>query len=58
MPQFNTRAMYFSLQQNLLWTVGLDSHHISEIGASTLTLPDFEDAASLKNALANAQPHV
>jgi predicted metal-dependent phosphoesterase TrpH len=56
--RFNTKAQEFALQHHLLGTVGSDSHHISEIGTATLTLPDFNDAASLKTALAVAQPHL
>ena len=57
-PRFNTLAKEFAEQYHLLGTVGSDSHHISEIGTATLSLPDFNDADSLKNALAQAQPHL
>jgi hypothetical protein len=57
-PRFNTQAQEFALQHHLLGTVGSDSHHISEIGTATLSLPDFIDAAGLKTALAVAQPHL
>ena len=57
-PSYNTRAREFALQYHLLGTVGSDSHHKREIGTATLTLPDFKDATSLKNALAQSQPDV
>lgn len=55
---FNTQAKEFALQHHLLGTVGSDSHHSSEIGTATLSLPEFSDAASLITALALAQPHL
>jgi len=58
LPQFNTRARVFSQHSKLLGTVGSDAHSIGEVGKATLTLPDFDDAPSLKHALALAQPHV
>jgi predicted metal-dependent phosphoesterase TrpH len=58
LPRFNTRARVFSQLHKLLGTVGSDVHSIGEVGKATLTLPDFEDAPSLKFALTLAQPHV
>jgi len=58
LPRFNNRAKNFAQQNNLLGTVGSDSHYIGEIGTATLTLPDFNDATSLINALTLAQPQV
>jgi predicted metal-dependent phosphoesterase TrpH len=58
LPQFNSRARVFSQRNKLLGTVGSDAHSIVEVGKATLTLPDFIDAASLKQALPRAQPHV
>jgi hypothetical protein len=55
-PRFNTQAKKFAMQHQLLGTVGSDSHHISEIGTATLSLPNFNDAASLMEALPVAQP--
>jgi len=56
--RFNKLAQEFARQHYLLGTVGSDSHHTSEIGTATLTLPDFYDAISLKDALAQSQPDV
>jgi predicted metal-dependent phosphoesterase TrpH len=53
----NTLAFNFSLKYHLMGTVGSDSHSLGEVGRSTLTLPDFHDAASLKSALMLAEPH-
>jgi predicted metal-dependent phosphoesterase TrpH len=58
LPQYNNNAKKFANEYNLLGTVGSDSHSTSELGTATLTLPDFDDPASLKNALAIAQPHL
>ncbi len=58
LPQFNTRAREFSQRYKLLGTVGSDVHSIVEVGKATLTLPDFDEAPSLKHALTMAQPHV
>ena len=55
LPQFNTRAKIFAQQQNILATVGSDAHSLSELGTATLTLPDFNDAASLTKALSSAK---
>jgi predicted metal-dependent phosphoesterase TrpH len=54
----NTQASEFAIQHNLLATVGSDSHTLGEIGRSTLTLPDFVDAMSLKAALKTAQRNI
>ena len=56
--RFNTRAKNFAQEHALLGTVGSDSHYAGEVGSATLSLPDFNDAASLKDALATAQPHL
>jgi hypothetical protein len=57
-PKSNALAFDFSLQYHLPGTVGSDSHSLREVGTSTLTLPDFHDAATLKSALMLAEPHV
>jgi predicted metal-dependent phosphoesterase TrpH len=57
-PQFNSLARDFSQQYQLLGTVGSDAHSIGEVGIATLSLPDFYDAATLRYALTQAQPHV
>ena len=55
LPQFNTRAKVFAQQHNLPGTVGSDAHSLSELGTATLTLPNFNDAASLTKALSSAK---
>jgi predicted metal-dependent phosphoesterase TrpH len=57
MPQDNLKAIVFAQQHHLLGTVGSDAHSLGEVGAATLTLPDFYDAASLKSAISLAEPH-
>jgi len=56
--RFNTQAKNFAQEHALLGTVGSDSHYAGEVGSATLSLPDFNDAASLKAALLVAQPHL
>ncbi len=53
----NSLAFSFSLKYHLSGTVGSDAHSLREVGMSTLTLPDFHNAASLKSALMRAEPH-
>ncbi len=57
-PQANHQAKNFAEKHQLPTTVGSDAHSLIEIGAATLTLPDFADTASLKQALEIAQAHV
>jgi len=57
LPQYNMKAIIYAQQNHLLGTVGSDAHSLPEVGAATLTLPDFIDAASLKRALMLAEPH-
>ncbi len=57
MPQDNLKAIVFAQQHHLLGTVGSDTHSLGEVGAATLTLPEFHDAASLKRAISLAEPH-
>jgi predicted metal-dependent phosphoesterase TrpH len=56
-PQYNLRAIIFAQQHHLLGTVGSDAHTLGEVGAATLTLPEFHDTASLRSALSLAEPH-
>jgi predicted metal-dependent phosphoesterase TrpH len=51
-PSFNHKARAFARQHGLLGTVGSDAHAASEVGRATHLLADFNDASSLKNALA------
>ncbi len=48
---FNEKALAFATQHGLSGTVGSDAHALFEVGRATMTLPDFDDAASLKEAL-------
>ncbi len=57
MPQDNLKAIVFAQQHHLLGTVGSDAHSLREVGAASLTLPEFQDASSLKRALSRAEPH-
>ncbi len=57
MPQDNLKAIVFAQQHHLLGTIGSDAHSLGEVGAASLTLPEFQDAASLKRALSLAEPH-
>jgi predicted metal-dependent phosphoesterase TrpH len=54
-PEFNTQALAFARQHNLPGTVGSDAHAAFELGAATLLLPNFEDVATLKNAIGQGQ---
>jgi predicted metal-dependent phosphoesterase TrpH len=58
LPRSNLDAIVYAQQHHLLGTVGSDAHSLGEIGTSTLILPDFKDAASLKQALTLSEPHV
>lgn len=48
----NQEAQSFAAQHHLLGTVGSDAHAIFELGRATLSLSDFYDAITLRNALA------
>jgi len=58
LPRFNLQSITFAHQHHLLGTVGSDAHSLVEVGVATLTLPDFEDADSLKHSLSFAEPHI
>jgi hypothetical protein len=51
----NDRALVFAEAHGLLGTVGSDAHTLREVGRATMRLPYFEDAVSLKAALAGVQ---
>lgn len=53
----NRDAARFAQEHNLSSTAGSDSHSIGELGRMGLLLPDFSDAASLRQALKSAQPY-
>ncbi len=56
-PQDNLKAIVFAQQHHILGTVGSDAHSLIEVGAATLVLPEFYDAASLQHSLSLAEPH-
>jgi len=53
-PRYNTEAQYFAKSHQLLGTVGSDAHAVVELGRATLTIPEFNDAASFKENLKQA----
>jgi predicted metal-dependent phosphoesterase TrpH len=57
-PDYNSLAQAFARQHDLLGTVGSDAHAALELGRATLLLPEFNDPASLKIALRQAQRRV
>ena len=48
---YNTRAIEFARAHGLAGTVGSDAHQPGEIGKAALSLPDFNDAESLKDSI-------
>lgn len=56
-PSFNHQASAFAKAHHLAGTVGSDAHALFEVGRATMTLPDFKDADSLRQALPLAQYH-
>jgi predicted metal-dependent phosphoesterase TrpH len=57
-PQFNKRADEFAKRHNLIGTVGSDSHSLGEVGTASLSLPQFNDTARLKEALTMAHQNI
>ena len=55
---FNRNAQAFARQHGLPGTVGSDAHTLSELGQAALSLPDFDDPASLREAIRQGQPHL
>lgn len=55
-PGFNWQAARFARNHNLAGTHGSDAHIHFEIGRGSLSLPPFDDAESLKEALWKAKP--
>ena len=53
-PSFNEESDVYAKTMGLQATVGSDAHHPMEIGKATLTVPLFEDAASLKEVIHQA----
>jgi predicted metal-dependent phosphoesterase TrpH len=54
-PGFNTQAHRFARQFGLLGTAGSDAHATFEVGKAAMLLPDFQDVASLREALPQAR---
>lgn len=52
---YNTQAQAFAKEHGVLGTAGSDAHAGFEVGRASVLLPEFQDAASLKAALAQAQ---
>jgi len=57
-PGFNRQAQVFANAHALPGTVGSDAHAFFEVGRACLLLPNFQDAASLKEVLPQAVAQV
>lgn len=55
LQKYNQNALEFSKQHNLLAIAGSDAHILSELGRATVSMPDFNDTESLKEALPHAE---
>lgn len=53
--EFNRVATEYAQTYGLKGTVGSDAHSLREVGRATMLLPDFEDAAGLREALVEVQ---
>jgi predicted metal-dependent phosphoesterase TrpH len=53
--QVNEQALAYAEKYQLAGTVGSDAHTLPEVGRSYLELPPFEDAASLRKVIGQAQ---
>ena len=51
---YNTRAAAFADEHALFGTAGSDAHGVIELGRATQILPDFRNAAELKESLSQA----
>jgi predicted metal-dependent phosphoesterase TrpH len=49
--EFNQQAEKYAQENEIAGTVGSDAHSVMEVGRAVMLLPEFTDAASLKNAL-------
>lgn len=54
-PFANRQAQRYARQHGLPGTAGSDAHHPAEVGLAVLRLPAFHDAASLAQAVKQAQ---
>lgn len=55
--EMNDKAGIFARDYGLGGTIGSDAHLLSEVGSSYLELPDFYDAATLKEVILSGIPH-
>jgi predicted metal-dependent phosphoesterase TrpH len=53
-PRYNKEAQRFAETHELLGTVGSDAHAVLELGKATLSIPEFNNAASFKENLHQA----
>ena len=53
----NRMAKAFAARHNLLETAGSDAHTTGEIGRTTIMCPKFEDAESMRQAIAQGEIH-
>jgi predicted metal-dependent phosphoesterase TrpH len=54
-PSFNEQAAAFAKEHGLAGTVGSDAHATFELGAATMRLPEFNDAAGLRKSLLDVE---
>ncbi len=54
-PRVNDQAAAYASQYNLAGTVGSDAHTLPEVGRSYLQLPPFDDTASLRAVIRQAE---
>ena len=55
--KINEAAKDYAKENNLLGTVGSDAHMLCEVGKATQSVPFFNDATTLKYALAQSTPN-
>ena len=53
-PEFNERALELAEKWKKSFTVGSDAHTYPEVGLATLSLPDFHNAAELRESIRQA----
>lgn len=54
-PSINQAAKDYAREHKLLGTVGSDAHLLREVGKATQMVPNFSDAATLRNALTHSE---
>ena len=55
LPEMNISAAKFAADHGLCGTAGSDAHGLSELGAMGLSLPDFNNADELREAVRSAE---